>query len=315
MTITVPQAELFGTLLESMVYGANFISFLRCSHVLHVKYAEGRSMFPFFAAALAIFVLITMHLVVDWIRAMRAFTDSMAEPDAPALFFRTVNSLLDITKTAIYVAVTLIADLLIVYRTYLVWGRSYLAATIPFLLFIVDIAMSTWATWSLTQTRVSDDVLLANVTIRAKYFYAVTLSLNLLCTFLISYRIWSIHLLVGGTTLSDRLSRVVHILIESASCYSALLLVLIITSATGSPALFIVLNSTAPVIGVVFSAIIIGSLENEPSRTAADSVVSARPFSTVFDYSVHVRLGHAIHSDQHTGGRKSLSDSAISSIV
>jgi len=256
MAVTIPEAELIGTLLESMAYGIYLIVFLRCSRVLHAKYTEGRRIYSFVMTAAAIFTLVTMHLVVDWIRAIRAFTENMEESNAPMLFFQAENSKLDLMKTSVYAAVTLVSDLLIVYRTFLVWGRSYTLITIPFLLFLVDIAMSAWATWSLTQVKMNDNVLLADVTARAKYFYAVTLALNLVYTLLISYRIWTIHLLVRGGFLSDRLSRIVNLLIESAAFYSALLMVLIITSMRGTPALFIILNCTAPVIVVQSSPLI-----------------------------------------------------------
>ena len=41
---------------------------------------------------------------------------------------------------------------------------------------------SAWFTWSLHEVKTGDNVLLANVTVRAKYFYLVTLILNIICT-------------------------------------------------------------------------------------------------------------------------------------
>ncbi|OCH86138.1 hypothetical protein OBBRIDRAFT_783706 [Obba rivulosa] len=330
---TVPKAELVGTLLEAMAYGAYAVNFLQCMTVLRAKWMEGRHMAPMFVTAVIIFVLVTMHLVVDLIRAMQAFVDNTVQPNAPLLYFAHVNTPLNMIKTSVYVAVTLVSDALIVYRTFAVWRRSFFFVMTPCILFLADIAMSAWATWSLTQVKFGDNVLLADVTLRAKYFYAITLALNLMCTLLISYRIWSIQGGVGGAVSGARLSRVIQILIESAASYSALLIVLITASATGTPALFIVLNSTSPVIGIVFSSVIVRvSLDAARSGSASGALASSNPIafashplrtnmsqsrfdtrqqSSVAD-GVQIRLEHMVHTDKgDSGERTSLSADSV----
>lgn len=47
---------------------------------------------------------------------------------------------------------------------------------------VAPAATSIWATWSISEVKPGDNVLLANVTLRAKYFYSLTLALNVLCT-------------------------------------------------------------------------------------------------------------------------------------
>ncbi|EMD35416.1 hypothetical protein CERSUDRAFT_116183 [Gelatoporia subvermispora B] len=330
--LTVPKAELVGTLLEAMAYGAYAINFLQCLIVLRGKWVEGRPMTPMLVTALIIFALVTMHLVVDFIRAMEAFVDNSIQPNAPLLYFAHVNTSLNMIKTSVYVTVTLVSDALIVYRTFVVWRRNVYLVAIPFMLFLADIAMSAWATWSLTQVKLGDNVLLADVTLRAKYFYALTLALNLICTLLISYRIWSIQGGVNGAVSGLRLSRVIHILIESAASYSALLIVLIIASATGTPALFIVLNSTSPVIGIVFSSVIVRvSLDAARSRGPSGAMASSTPIAfashplrtnmsqsrfdrhqqqSVVD-GVQIRLEHMVHSDKGATERTSISADSI----
>lgn len=56
------------------------------------------------------------HWIVDLVRVFDAFTAHMYIPNAPEAFFANVDTSLNITKTAAYVAVTLLADALLVSR-------------------------------------------------------------------------------------------------------------------------------------------------------------------------------------------------------
>ena len=89
------------------------------------------------------------------------------------------------------------------YRTHIVWARTWKLTLIPFLLVLADIGRSnhltrpygsritrschgsgtgTYALWLLSMTKPGDNVVLAKVTLRVRYFYAVTLAVNVLCT-------------------------------------------------------------------------------------------------------------------------------------
>lgn len=126
--------------------------------------------------------LYTKHMLIDFVRAIDAFTHFMSVPNGAAQFYEAINTPLSLAKTATYVTVTLVLDALIVYRTYVVWGRSLVVVFLPSMLFVADIALSAWATHSITEVHGEADIMLANVTLRVKYFYAVTLALNLFCT-------------------------------------------------------------------------------------------------------------------------------------
>ncbi|THG93724.1 hypothetical protein EW026_g7590 [Hermanssonia centrifuga] len=178
----MPKAELLGTFLEILSYGLYLILQIECLRVLWVKHRSGKPMHYLVGTSVAIFSLVTIHLAIDIVRVMNAFTTQMNVPDAPVLYYGKSNTSLSLTKTAVYVAVTLVSDILIVYRTFIIWDRRYLVAAGPFLLFLADIATSIWATWSLKEAKPGSNVLMADVTLRAKYFYAITLVLNCICT-------------------------------------------------------------------------------------------------------------------------------------
>ncbi|EKM58136.1 uncharacterized protein PHACADRAFT_59722, partial [Phanerochaete carnosa HHB-10118-sp] len=101
--------------------GAYLIVFVECLQVLHARRRAGRNMCFLAATATVIFVLITAHMLIDFVRAIDAFTYSMSVPNSATQFYEAINTPLSLAKTATYVTVTLVLDALIVYRTYVVW--------------------------------------------------------------------------------------------------------------------------------------------------------------------------------------------------
>ncbi|KAF7790918.1 hypothetical protein EIP86_001876 [Pleurotus ostreatoroseus] len=152
---------------------------------------------------------------------MAAFTDNIDVPNAPVTYYTVVNSPLDVTKNAVYCAVTLVSDALIVYRLFAVWGHNYYITILPMLAFFADIGTSVWFLSSLRLVTPDDDVLLSKVTVRSKYFYTVTLVLNILCTCGISCKIWMIQRGLSEYAMNSvsRLRRILSIIIESGASH------------------------------------------------------------------------------------------------
>lgn len=204
------------------------------------------------------FILITMHLCVDLTRAFAAFTANMDVPGSPDKYYANVDSTLNIMKTATYSTTTVISDAVLLFRTWIVWGRNYLIVAVPVLLWFADIATAAWFTWSTNVAKPGASVLISAVFARSKYFYVVTLILNLLGTVLIAFRLWSVRRRVSGHAFGQ-VPNVISIVVESAAIYSVLLIVMIATSVADESAHFFFLNSMAPVVGSVFSYVILRS--------------------------------------------------------
>ncbi|THU90569.1 hypothetical protein K435DRAFT_801927 [Dendrothele bispora CBS 962.96] len=155
-----------------------------------------------------------------------AFTTRLHVVMGPESYYSHVNVTVDIIKNASYVITTLLADAVLIYRTFIVWSRNWIILIIPLLLFGVDIATAIWTTWSISLADSETKVMGSSVINRSKYFYAATLALNLFCT---------------------------------AAIYSAALICLIGTSVSNNTAMFFFLNSMPPLIGSVFSYVILRS--------------------------------------------------------
>ena len=84
-------------------------------------------------------------------------------------------------------------------------------------------ALGIWSTWTLSRTKVGDILILADVTVRVRYFFIITFCLNALCASLICFKIWRISSRVSQAASSDRTtSRVFEVVIETGE-HAALL--------------------------------------------------------------------------------------------
>jgi len=209
--------------------------------------------------AVSLFILITTHLVIDILRNMEAFTLNEGVPNYPSTYYGTWGTWKNIFKSALYVAVTLVSDAFILYRSFIVWSRSYLITAFPFLLFIADIAIGIFWVYTLSLVLPNENVFVDTLFVRVTTFYSITLAMNVICTCLIAIKILKIQRAVAPFSKGneDQISRLVPIIVESGAAYSALLVVMITTYTSGSPAMFIFLNSMSPVIGIVFSSVIV----------------------------------------------------------
>ncbi|KAI0928016.1 hypothetical protein AcW2_004164 [Taiwanofungus camphoratus] len=261
MTLSLEKAELIGAFTETLAYGAYLMVVVRCLSVLRKRSTKDPSSWYLPLTTALLFITITMHLVTDIARAVEAFTGDESNPLHPAEYYADLPSFASAFKTIVYTTVTVLSDAFIVYRAFIVWNRSYAIIALPFLLFLADTAMGYTAAYSVTLIKPGETFHAIQLARRTQAFYSLTLSLNVICTILIAIKIWtiqrqtSLHVASSGSTTS--LSRVATIVVESCAIYSALLFVLIGTYARNSPAMFIILDTTAPIIGIVFSSVIV----------------------------------------------------------
>jgi hypothetical protein len=322
MALTISKAELIGVFVESLAYGVYLMVFNQCMSVLRKRYSRPSDYLV--GTAVSLFILITAHLVIDILRNMQAFTADEAVPNYPTKYYGTFDTWQNILKSTLYVAVTLVSDAFILYRSFILWGRNYLIATFPFLLFIADIAIGVFWVYTLSLVVPGEDVFADALSIRVKIFYSITLAMNIICTSLIALKIFKIQKVVASfkNVNNDQVSRLLPIIVESGSVYSALLVIMIGTYTSNSPAMFIILNSMSPIIGIVFSSVIVRvglGLSHGDSHRANGTLSSSRNmqwmtrassrlpnseqpvYSPPFSYGgVQVSLQQSVHT--HTDG-------------
>ncbi|KAK7056662.1 hypothetical protein VNI00_002379 [Paramarasmius palmivorus] len=182
--------------------------------------------------------------------------------------------------------------------------------------------MSVWFTWSIREAKPGSSVLVSTVFDRSKYFFLATLAMNLLCTLLIAYKLWAVGRAVREYTQTRRGANALFIVLESAAIYTTVLTCLIALSITNNSAMFFFLNSMPPLIGSVFSYVILRSTSSDATRYTSTMVSSTltgdsrstgrsggflpkrreRDTTRPLDNGVHVHLERMIHADSSVGG-------------
>ncbi|KAF5387516.1 hypothetical protein D9757_006591 [Collybiopsis confluens] len=174
---------------------------------------------------------------------------------------------------ALWMVSVMISDLFISYRAYIVWGKNLYVALLPAALVLGNFGKSsrhvlTVMILSLLQmSSVPDPMTKDNIqayyvglALSVKRFVIVTLVTNLICTGLISFRIWNVRRKVPASqrASNDSVSGLLSLLIESAAIYTAILIIHIVAISLESFTLiFIFTTIQTPVIGIVFSSIIV----------------------------------------------------------
>ncbi|KAI0332885.1 hypothetical protein GY45DRAFT_423197 [Cubamyces sp. BRFM 1775] len=280
--ISLVNANLLGVWLQLLAAGAYLVYLPKCVVILARRRQRGVSMLIPAVCAL-IFVVTMINVVSSAARAYMAFSiPSSGEAPDPAAVYADSAATTSLLKNWMNVIVSLLSDMVFVYRTYIVWNMNIYIVLLPLALLLGVIALGVWAAWSLAQTKTGEIPILAAVSLRVRYFYILTFCLNFICAGLICYKIWRVHSRMskayGG--LAPKGSNIVEIIVQTAALYCAYLLVLIITQCLGSNVFFLFLDPVTPVGALVFTMLIVrarvGGEEKSETAIGPDGVSSIR---------------------------------------
>ncbi|KAH9886038.1 hypothetical protein C8Q73DRAFT_291165 [Cubamyces lactineus] len=312
--ISEPNAHLIGLWIQLFVTGAYFLYLPHCAVILARKVRNGLS-FWLPIACLLIFVSTALDFIVGLIRAYEAYSMHGAERPDPVAVYGSSSSRLSLMKNAMNIVVAIISDVIIVYRTYMVWNLSIWIILAPVGLLLGDTAIGIWAVWTLAQTETGVNAIAAAVTVRVRYFFIITFVLNLLCSGLICFKIWHIRSKVPQRILNtSSTKRVLEAVIESAGLYCAHLFILIVTNCAGTNYFFLFLDPLPAVGAYVFSMLIVRGARANSSNL--DSSLSATTPAIIFRRSrggtrpamsagveVEIDLERIVHTDRHSAIR------------
>ncbi|KAJ7607409.1 hypothetical protein FB45DRAFT_948246 [Roridomyces roridus] len=261
--IALDKASLIALVLETFNLGVFTVMFGATLRVIHMK-RVGRN--PWLLPTLCLLWLLSMvHWIIDVVRAMDAFIDS---PDGALVYYANVSNPLQAAKTAVYVTLTLTGDFFVIYRCYIVWNRSWFIVTLPCLLWLATGVVGYATTAAFLRTREGGIFLMALVP-WVTSFICMTLSTNVVCTILIAYRILRARMEIHKSTSGNSLIySALIIFLESAATYSSALVALVTVYLLSSNAQFIVLDMTAPLIGITFCMIILRIATADRNETA-----------------------------------------------
>ncbi|KAJ7686872.1 hypothetical protein B0H14DRAFT_3056770 [Mycena olivaceomarginata] len=242
-----------GALLENIIYGVYLSVFSECCVLFYKKKARGAVHRYLMATTGLMFALITMRCIIDTYRCIVAFNNE-------DLDFGPPNAPLGALTNACWLLVTPVADVFIVFRTFIVWERNWLIIIIPSLLCLANTIISILAIISFEELAGTNSAVWSSVD-WLNAFISLTLTTNIICTGLISFRIVQVYRrvasMVSGNSGRTDSMRILSVIFESASMYTAVLLATLVVARLKGFAVFILIDCLPPTIGLVFSYIII----------------------------------------------------------
>ncbi|EGN93930.1 hypothetical protein SERLA73DRAFT_189063 [Serpula lacrymans var. lacrymans S7.3] len=250
MNISLDKAEILALFLETFLYGIFFtlywISVIVLLHKGQAGYIQRRTLISVGSVML---VLSTAHLIIDFLRAVIAFTHT-SEGGANE-YYSNLASPLETAKTVIYITLTILGDSVLIWRCYVVNMRSIWVA-IPYgVLLAVNTAVGYIIAWSLSQAG-PDQSVFQTGTHWILTFFTLTMFTNATCTVGIAWRIYYTRQFVKGIA---NLLPISIVIMESGALYTSSILAVLIAYVTGSNGQYPALDVCAPVVGIAFSLI------------------------------------------------------------
>ncbi|KAI1793605.1 hypothetical protein LXA43DRAFT_196949 [Ganoderma leucocontextum] len=248
--------------IESLVFGAFTILYAIAIWILLYKEKKRGNATPnkrLFATSTFMWLLSIAHLAIDVQRADQAFVVKGGTPGGTTDFFNTLNNPTLVAKNVVYITMTLVGDTFVTYRLFMVWNRAWSIVVFPILLLLGTAVAGYGACVEIGLVEGLGIVFAANIAPWGRAFFVLSLTTNVFATILIAARIVWMNRRIKTYRAATGLSYwdVVETLVQSAAVYSAALASLLGTYLAGSNAQYICLDLLTPLIGVVFTLIII----------------------------------------------------------
>jgi len=256
--VSLSEAGIISTAVEAILYGCSVMMFFFTMWIVLSNRGRRRMNKGMLAASCALFVLSTAEMGVNITRLQEGFlTVGPNLPEGPEQFFGGVSQPTFIIKSVLYNTQTLILDLAVIHRTYVVWQNGWIIV-LPVIGWLGLLAAVLGTNIALaTANAHAGDVFFVDTGRWITANYSMTLATNLTSTSLLAYRIWSVKRRSSKFFGSSRLSPVLRVVLESGALYSLTITAALITFVTKSNGVYVVLDMISPIISIVFNMIIV----------------------------------------------------------
>jgi len=256
--IGIDEAAFFGIISLALFYGIFFTLFTLAVYVLVYPQNGRRVNYPFLVSTALFFCLITLYFIVRWMRAYVAFITYAREQAGGALLFLELVSEWHVAvSTSLWAVTGALADLMLIYRLWLVWDRSYYVVILPLILCLGSLVTVFAVVYEVSHAELTTTYATA-ITNWAYSFLSLGLAQNAIVTGLIVGKIWKINMGVRGQTATvSSLWPVIAVLMESGALYSSCVMITLITYVTQNNGSAVMTDIIVPIIGITFMLIIV----------------------------------------------------------
>ncbi|KAH9923659.1 uncharacterized protein B0H18DRAFT_1120304 [Fomitopsis serialis] len=281
MPFSAAESKLVSIFVQSVLYGNYMTLFFTTTKALLWKRPSGNPLRRnMLFVSFLMFGIATTHVATNFSRIILAFINNVDAPGGPAAFFNEMSNFTQMFGSTLYVAQTLLGDAMVLYRSYLVWGRKLWVIAFPFVLLLGSTATGVGILYSFDKVDPEASIFVVQLGHWITAFFSMTFATNVVCTGafpsfvpdIISCRGTRVRILckysVGGVPDLGRQpdpsflqvpgpAPVMILIVESGALYSATLLALLILYNVDSWFQYVVLDAVSSIVGIVFSVIML----------------------------------------------------------
>ncbi|KAK0453839.1 hypothetical protein EV421DRAFT_715083 [Armillaria borealis] len=310
-SLSPENAQYVLAVFEVFLYGISVLGFMLTLWTLvrGKLWSQVNKLVLFFAVFL--FAFQTMYTVVGIRRRYQGFVtlSGSSYPGGPAAFFENVTTTAVLLRNVSWDLQVALGDAIVIWRAYVVWQTPWIVAP-PIVIWVGFIVAAVGELLSMRDTVPSIEGLFApSVQAWSTAALALTMSCNLLSTFLLAYRLWKLENETGGSRVNNMsmLKPLMVVVLDTGLLYSVWVFVAFITDVLGSRFEYVFDNSLPSIISIVFFTVLlrIAWMQNLRARkgiadsrfgtgTATLSTFSPRERRSLDMRSqpVQIRIGH-----------------------
>ncbi|TFK33879.1 hypothetical protein BDQ12DRAFT_727404 [Crucibulum laeve] len=264
MATNTPEQNVLAIFVEAILYGLYLATLLHCLRWMLYE-NEGwkikkRASIPWtmFISTMIIFICSFVNLILHLKSTTLSIHPKPVTPSTPKMNWEATA----ICATANVTALT--ADLILIYRCWIVYSRSRKVVIFPIFLWVGGLVCAIiQAYWQIVQTQVvitawQPAAMKVGLGTILTPFWGSTVALNLYTTSMIVYRIWTAaHESIGTDSLRE-FKFIIRVITESGVLYLAIIIAHFVVWFTPNAfAIVMVSNMNLPIIGIAFNLILI----------------------------------------------------------
>ncbi|KAH7886573.1 hypothetical protein F5I97DRAFT_2016915 [Phlebopus sp. FC_14] len=196
-SLSLSEAEFIGVTLRSVLFGLYVILSSGCLYMLLRRPGPRGNRQPLNKTLLGItivlFLLIASHWVVCVVRVFRAFIYYAEQKGGPDAYLEYAGNPLYVVKTALNMLQVFVGDLTMVYRLYIVWGRSWRIIVAPVITSIGLLTSGLVVIYLFATISEGSNIFAGTITHWVIAVFITTFVTNVVVSSLITFRIWSIN--------------------------------------------------------------------------------------------------------------------------
>ncbi|KZP08828.1 hypothetical protein FIBSPDRAFT_252938 [Athelia psychrophila] len=226
MTLSRLSTTLYGVLITTVAYGIAICLFSQSVMTMYRRRRmTGQVAWTLAIPSVTIFLFASLNVLGLWANVQVAFVDY---PEGPLAYLALVSTK---PKTAFQtgqLGAIMSADLLMVYRTFILWDSNYYAVIIPCLTFVATFATGVIFVHIEHIDDVETSIFSPTITEFAIAFLLCSFFTTVYCTGLMSFKLWKVDRNIRGPNRLSRSGlstpsvgrRIMGIFVESAAIYS-----------------------------------------------------------------------------------------------